>query len=301
MSDPPRLTCCLTFDFDALSLWIGTFHSTNPSMLSRGEFGAVAIPRILKILAQREIRATFFIPGHTALAYPETVRAIAAAGHEIGHHGWVHESPADFDAAGERANLERAFDALDAVTGVRPRGYRSPAAVLTEATLGLLLEYGFLYDSSCMATDFYPYYLRLNDRWSTTEPYVFGETSSLVEASFSWSLSDFSRFEFVWAQNPGFSSPSQVEEIWKGEFEYAYRECPGGLYNLTLHPQVIGRGHRLIMFESLLDHFGSLAGVGFEPLAEYVDRWKNDNPVEAWATANPTLAGAGRHEQLPPQ
>jgi peptidoglycan-N-acetylglucosamine deacetylase len=296
----PRLSCCLTFDFDAISLWLGTFQSSNPSMLSRGEFGAVAIPRILKTLADREIRATFFIPGHTALAYPETVRAIAEAGHEIGHHGWVHESPADFDASGERSNLERGFDALDAVARVRPRGYRSPAAVLTKASLRLLLEYGFLYDSSCMATDFYPYYLRLDDRWSTTEPYGFGETSPLVEASFSWSLSDFSRFEFVWAQNPGFSSPSQVEEIWRGEFEYAYRDCPGGVYNLTLHPQVIGRGHRLLMFESLLDHFRAFDGVRFEPLGEYVERWQADNSVEAWARANPTLAGGSQHEQLRP-
>jgi len=300
MPEAPRLTCSLTFDFDAISLWLGTFHSTNPSMLSRGEFGAVAIPRILKLLADRDIRATFFIPGHTALAYPETVRAIADAGHEIGHHGWVHESPADFDAAGERANLERGFEALDAVAGARPRGYRSPAAVLTEASLPLLLEYGFLYDSSCMATDFYPYYLRLDDRWSTTEAYGFGETSELVEASFSWSLSDFSRFEFVWAQNPGFSSPSQVDEIWRGEFEYAYGNCPDGVYNLTLHPQVIGRCHRLLMFEALLDHFRSRHGVRFEPLGEYVERWKDENPLDVWASANPTLAGGSRHEQIRP-
>ena len=207
MTDGPRLSCCLTFDFDALSLWLGTFQSTNPSMISRGEFGAVATPRILKALSARDIRATFFIPGHTALAYPDTVRAIADAGHELGHHGWVHENPADFDPAGERANLERGFEALESVTGARPVGYRSPAAVLTEATFGLLLEYGFVYDSSCMATDFYPYYVRLNDRWSTTEPYEFGETSSLVEASFSWSLSDFSRFEIRLGPEPGLLLP----------------------------------------------------------------------------------------------
>jgi peptidoglycan/xylan/chitin deacetylase (PgdA/CDA1 family) len=297
MPDTARLTCSLTFDFDALSLWLGTFRSSNPAMLSRGEFGAVAIPRILDLLAARDIRATFFIPGHTAYAYPETVRRIVAAGHEIGHHGWVHESPADFDRDGERANLERGLEALDAVAGSRPIGYRSPAAELTTSTTSLLRELEFVYDSSCLATDFYPYYLRLDDRWSTTEPYVFGETCELVEASFSWSLSDFSRFEFVWGQNPGFSAPSQVEEIWKGEFDYAYRDCPDGVYNLTLHPQVIGRGHRLLMFERLLDDFREQPGVRFEPLGEYVTRWKAEHPVEEWVKATPTLAGGEWHER----
>jgi peptidoglycan-N-acetylglucosamine deacetylase len=297
MSEASQLTCCLTFDFDALSLWLGTFRPSNPSMLSRGEFGAVAIPRILNVLASRDIRATFFIPGHTAYAYPETVRTIVAAGHEIGHHGWVHESPADFDRDGERANLERGLEALDAIAGARPSGYRSPAAELTEATTSLLQELDFIYDSSCMATDFYPYYLRLGDRWSLTEPYVFGGTCDLVEASFSWSLSDFSRFEFVWGQNPGFSTPTQAEEIWRGEFEYAYRDCPDGVYNLTLHPQVIGRGHRLLMFERLLDYFRQHPGVQFEPLGEYVRRWKAENPVDDWKKANPTLAGSESHER----
>jgi peptidoglycan-N-acetylglucosamine deacetylase len=297
MTQRTRLSCCLSFDFDAISLWIGTFHSQNPSALSRGEFGAVAIPRILKLLDSHEARATFFIPGHTVLAYPETVRSIAAAGHEIAHHGWVHESPSQFDLAGERRNLERGLEALDAILGVRPRGYRSPAAELTEHTVQLLLDNDFVYDSSCLATDFYPYYLRTGDVASETEPYVFGQTCELVEAPFSWSLSDFSRFEFVWATNPGFSSPSAVEEIWKGEFEYAYRDFEGGAYILTLHPQVIGRGHRMLMFERLLEHMHGHREVIFEPMIEYVERWKQENPIAEWALANPTLAGSEWHER----
>jgi peptidoglycan/xylan/chitin deacetylase (PgdA/CDA1 family) len=296
MSDGPRLSCCLTFDFDALSLWIGTFESDNPSMLSRGEFGAVSIPRVLNLLDAHDARATFFVPGHTALAYPATTRSIVEAGHEIGHHGWVHESPSRFDLAGERSNLERGLEALDSVLGVRPRGYRSPAAELTHDTVQLLLDYGFAYDSSCLGTDFFPYYLRTGDVASGTEPYVFGESCELVEAPFSWSLSDFSRFEFVWARNPGFSSPSAVEEIWRGEFDYAYRDFPGGTYILTLHPQVIGRGHRMLMFEKLLDHISGHSGVVFEPLVDYVERWKSGNPLQEWVRENPTLAGGSWHE-----
>ena len=96
-----RLSCCLTFDFDAMSAWIGTFQSENPSMISRGEFGAaVGLPRILDLLQRRGIRATFCVPGHTARAYPGLARRIHEEGHELVHHGWVHENPADFDREG---------------------------------------------------------------------------------------------------------------------------------------------------------------------------------------------------------
>lgn len=107
-----RLSCCLTFDFDAMSAWIGSFRSENPSMISRGEFGAaVGLPRVLDLLKDRAIRATFCVPGHTARAYPDLVARIDDEGHEIVHHGWVHENPADFDRDGEERNLELAFAA----------------------------------------------------------------------------------------------------------------------------------------------------------------------------------------------
>ena len=197
-----RLSVCLSFDFDAMSVWIGSMQSNNPAQISRGEFGAFAIPRILDVLDRQGVRATFFVPGHTALAYPEVVKRIADAGHEIGHHGWVHENPADFDPDGERQIMERGFEALDRAAGVRPIGYRSPGAAFSPSTIEILLEYGIRYDTSCAGTDFAAYYLRKGDCWSTTEPYVFGETTELVEIPFSWRLDDFPHFEF----SPGWSS-----------------------------------------------------------------------------------------------
>lgn len=110
-----------------MSVWPGSLASRNPSTISRGEFGAVAVPRLLCLLERHAIPATFCIPDHTALAYPDLVRRIAAEGHEITHHGWVHENPADFDEAGERANLERGLEVLHKMAGIRPTGYRSPA------------------------------------------------------------------------------------------------------------------------------------------------------------------------------
>ena len=122
-----RLSCCMTFDFDAMSSWIGSVKSNNPSMISRGQFGAVAIPRLLALLKNFQIKATFAVPGHTAYAYPRLVEKICAHGHEIAHHGWVHENPAAFDEAGERRVLEMGLQALERVVGIKPTGYRSPA------------------------------------------------------------------------------------------------------------------------------------------------------------------------------
>ena len=268
-----RLSCAITFDFDAMSVWIGSMRSNNPSMISRGEFGASAVPRILDLLKRHRMRTTWCVPGHTALAYPDLVRRIRDEGHEIAHHGWVHENPAALDEAGERRVLERGFEALDRAAGVRPRGYRSPAWDLSPRSIGLLLEYGFEWDSSLMGSDFLPYWVRSGDRWSTDEPYVFGEKTRLVELPVTWGLDDFPPFEFILGSNTGLSSPSKVEEAWRGDFDWAYANCPGGLYNLTLHPQVIGRGHRMLMLERLMRHFEDHDGVVFEPLGEYAKRW----------------------------
>src|SRR5712691_7397599 len=135
----PPLSVCLTFDFDALSPWVFEMAEGNVAALSRGEFGAVAVPRILDLLERHGLPATFFVPGHTALAYPALVRRIAAAGHEIGHHGWVHEGLSRLDAATERDFLLRGLDALDRVAGVRPLGYRAPGVDVSVNTVDILL------------------------------------------------------------------------------------------------------------------------------------------------------------------
>ena len=154
-----RATVCLTFDFDAISIWIGPMGAPSPSMISGGEFGVVGVERVLRLLARERRPATFFIPGHTADTYPDSVRAIVAAGHEVGHHGYLHENPVALESAErEREVLERGLAALDRAAGVRPIGYRSPAWDNSPQTIGLLLEYGFRYESSLMGKDFEPYW-----------------------------------------------------------------------------------------------------------------------------------------------
>ena len=290
MSDR-RLSCCITFDFDAMSSWIGTMKSRNPSMISRGQFGAVAIPRILELLDAHRVRTTFAVPGHTALAFPRLVAQIHDRGHELAHHGWVHENPADFDEPGERRVLERGLEALHRVAGVKPAGYRSPAWDLSERSVDLLLEYGFTYDSSCMGDDFHAYYLRSGDAWSRDSAYRFGRTTPLVELPVTWGLDDFPPFEFVLGTNEGLKAASAVEETWLGDFAWAYANCPAGIFNLTLHPQTIGRGHRMRMLDRLLGKLGEHDGVVFEPLGDYAARWRAENPLERWCKDHPDLTG----------
>jgi peptidoglycan/xylan/chitin deacetylase (PgdA/CDA1 family) len=275
---PDRATVCLSFDFDAISIWIGPYAATSPSIISRGEFGTVGIERILRLLDRTGIPSTFFVTGHTADTYPDSVRAIAHAGHEIGHHGYLHENPASLGSKGEERDvLERGFAALDRVAGVRPIGYRSPGWDNSPDTVELLLEQGVRYESSLMGKDYEPYWCRVGDVNLPDGPYIFGPEVDLVELPVSWILDDFPHFEYIRLDNrpsPGLSAASKVEEIWRDEFDYMYREVDGGILTITMHPQVIGRGHRMLMLERLIEHFQRHEGVRFATLADVAEEFR---------------------------
>lgn len=285
-------TACLTFDVDGISGQIGTARSSNPTTLSRGEFEVVGSPRVLSLLRRKGIRATFFVPGHTALAFPDLVKQMRDEGHEIGHHGWVHECPPDDDPVAERALLERGLDALDRVAGVRPIGYRAPNCDVSRHTLGILKARGFEYDSSYLAGDFLPYYARVGDAWGAAEPYRFGQVIDLVEISLNTALNDFSHFEPYAGIISGDMAPRRLEQMWGDDFDFARAECPDGHFMLTLHPLCIGRGSRIQMLERVIDRMRSSAEVSFDTLGSYQRRWRERNPLEAWKRANPLRTGA---------
>lgn len=277
MSDDRDVRIALTFDYDAFSVWIGTFGATSPSMVSRGEFGPIALRRILKLLADHKITSTFFVPGHTAAAFPDTVVAIRDAGHEIGHHGWVHENPLSMDAAKERWVMEKGFETLDKIAGIKPVGYRSPAWDNSPQTIPLLLEFGFEYESSLMGNDYEPYWCRLGDKFNATDEYTFGKPVDLVEVPVAWHLDDFPHFEYVWSKAgvlPGYRTTGDLLEIWKGEFDYLYGKVGKGILNITMHPQVIGRGHRMLFLEEFIRYVADKPGVSFTTIRDYVRDWR---------------------------
>ena len=185
MASNRRLSCAVTFDFDAMSVWIANFRTESPNALSRGEFGQVGAQRLLDLLAEHDIKATWFVPGHTIEAFPLECRRIVEEGHEVGHHGYCHENPRRLELEKERAILEKGIALIKKLTGDSPRGYRSPAGSFSSNTLRLLVDYGFVYDSSLLGNDFTPYYCRDGIKASIEVPYDFGRPVDLVEMPFS--------------------------------------------------------------------------------------------------------------------
>jgi len=286
------LTVCVTFEFDALALWSGMLGTQDPAQLSRGEFAAVAAPRILDYLREQEIPTTWGAPGQSLLAFPDVAKRVRDEGHEFVHHGWAHEKMSLYDADGQREILDKGLEAFDQVLGLRPQGYRAPAFEFAPDTPQLLEEYGFTFDSSFAGDDYNAYYMRSGDVASRTEPYVFGSPMDLVELPASWTIMDIPCFEFMWGVLPGLRAPSTVEEIWREDFDYALERNPGGVFIITLHPQSIGRGHRWLMIERLIEHFRSTGRVQFETLGAYADRWRAEHDYATYCATpsvhNPT-------------
>lgn len=269
-------TICLTFDFDAISAWAGTFGLTTPQYVSRGEYGAnVATPRILDLLEREGVKSTWYIPGMDVDTYPEVCRRIRDAGHEIGHHGYAHEGPTALSEQAERDVLERGLDALDRVLGVKPYGYRSPAFDLSPNSTRLLHEYGFAYDSSMMANDFELYKCRTGDIIHTDKAVEFGPTLDLVEVPVTWTLADFPFTEFVLAPGmlvPGSTDVEAMAQRWMADLDFMIEEYPTGVFTQTFHPQSIGRGSRLRILERIIrrakDH-----GAEFSTVNDAVVKW----------------------------
>lgn len=265
-ADNHRLTVALTFDFDAESLWLYNPNSASPSAVSRGTYGVLeGIPRILRLLSKYDLPSTFFIPGYTADHHPDVVRSIAAAGHEIGHHGYLHEPPNFLPPEEERVVIERGLEALERVVGKRPKGFRSPSAELSNATLSLLTEYGFDYDSSQFGAD-HPYWVEDS-----------GKRIKLVEIPIAIELTDSCHFMFLISPVtfPGLSSPSKVEEIWRGDFDGLYEENSDACYVLTMHPQIIGRPHRIQMVERTIQYMLEHDGVWFAQMSDISTNFRN--------------------------
>ena len=250
----PRHIVCLTFDFDTQSGFIAR-GMTTPTPLSRGEFGKIGALRILDLLKNRGLKATWFIPGFTIETWPRECDSVLAGGHEVAHHSWAHVPPAAQTREEEEADLVRANEAIARLTGAKARGYRSPPWDLSEHTIDLLIEHGFAYDSSLMGADYLPYRARRGDVAKLGEPYRFGEETALIEMPISWSLDDYPHFEFVRTSSSVLASmqpPRAVMQSWLDEFRYMKKSVDWGVLTYTMHPYVIGRGQRMLALEDMV-------------------------------------------------
>jgi peptidoglycan/xylan/chitin deacetylase (PgdA/CDA1 family) len=249
VSPPATATVCLTFDVDAEA---GLAANTGPERLtshSERRFGITrGLPRILDLLAGLEARATFYVPGMTAERHPAAIRELVARGHEVGHHGHDHLAEHELTDEEAHAEIELGLRALGAV-GVAPKGYRSPSWELTEATLAVLLDRGFAYDSSCMGDD---------------RPYLEGPPGrQILELPVHWSLDDWPFFGAGPARPAGTVQPWL--DTWQQELDQAAEEAR--LVTLTMHPEIVGRGYRFRALAGWLSELRA-GGVRFATHAE---------------------------------
>lgn len=263
-SDWPASAACaaaFTFDVDgeAAVLAADPQAERSLSVMTHQAYGpSVGVRRLLGILERTGTRSTFFIPGYTADLHPGVVRDIAAAGHDIAHHGYHHVRPAGLSTDEQVEQLDRGIDALERLTGERPRGYRAPMWDLSWEMPSLLAERGFAYDSSLMDDDG-PYLL------ST------GLTPPIAEIPIHWALDDWEQYCFL----PGLSelgpiqTPAHAIELWSAELEGMRRF--GGCWVLTNHPFLSGRPGRAAALETLIASVGDMPDVWVAALDEIAD------------------------------
>lgn len=256
-----RAAAAFTFDVDAESAILADRPEAADrlSVMSHQAYGPrVGVPRLLRVLARHGVHATFFVPGYTAELHPDAVLAIRDAGHEIGHHGYLHEPPYRATAEEEERYLLRGLEALERVAGVRPTGYRAPWWEATYRTPGLLVRHGFRYDSSLMDAD-RPYRLAVGP-----EP----GAPTLIEIPIQWALDDWEQYAFL----PGLTgsgvieTPAKALELWAAELDALVAES--GCFVLTMHPFLSGRASRAEALDRLIAHARRIDGLWIATLDE---------------------------------
>ncbi len=243
-----RVAVALSFDVDNATMALSQ-GNLDYEVLSRGEYGAVdGLPRLLRLLDAQQVPASFFIPAVSALLHPDMVPAIQKPGmHEIGIHGWIHERlPVLNDEKEEQRLLTQSIDTLTKLMGKRPVGYRAPSWKFSRYTLKQVVDAGFLYDSSLMASD------------DAYEVNLDGAPTGLVELPIERIVDDAPYFG---AADGSMPSPEHVLEVFQSEFDVAYDE--GGLYVLTMHPHYMGHRSRVAVLDRLIRHMKGKPGVWF--------------------------------------
>jgi peptidoglycan/xylan/chitin deacetylase (PgdA/CDA1 family) len=279
-------------DIDAVGGWLGSYGGEDsPGDISRGLFaGEVGVPRVLELFRRAGIRQTFFWPGHSVETFPEQFDACVAAGHEIGVHGYSHENPIAMSRQQESDVLDHCIELIGSRSGTRPTGYVAPWWEFSEITNELVLDRGLKYDHSLMHDDFTPYYVRVGDSWTKIDlsadaaewmkPLHRGEETDLVELPANWYLDDLPPMMFVKGSpnSHGFVNPRDIEQLWRDQFDWAYRELDHAVFTMTIHPDVSGRPQVLLMHERLISYINSHEGVRWLTFDEIADDFLARSP-----------------------
>ena len=279
-------------DVDAVAGMLGSYGGEDsPCDISRGMFsGEVGGPRLIRLFDKYDLPATWFVPGHSIETFPELTRMIVAAGHEMGVHGYSHENPIAMTREQETTILDRSIELIENVSGRRPTGYVAPWWEFSSVTNEILLERGIKYDHSLMHNDFEPYYVRVGDSWKKIdyaqnaqtwmEPLVRGIETDLVEIPANWYLDDLPPMMFIKAapNSHGFVNPRDIEQMWKDQFDWVYREMDQAVFTMTIHPDVSGRPQVLLMLERLIEYFNSHEGVSWNTFDQIADSFLARSP-----------------------
>jgi peptidoglycan/xylan/chitin deacetylase (PgdA/CDA1 family) len=276
------ILCAFSIHCDAVAGWLGSYMGEDsPGDISRGVFAAeVGMPRLLTLFERFGLKQSWFILGHTIESFPKETDMVAAAGHEIGLHGYSHENPLALSRAQEEAIFDRCIALIEKHWGRRPVGYIAPWWEVSATSIEILLERGIAYDHSLMHHDCVPYYVRTGDAWtpidygqpaeSWMKPFTRGRLTPLVEIPAGWHLDDLPPMMFIkkFPNSHGFVPPQQMEQIWRDHFDYVYREYDYAVVPIAIHPDVSGRPQVLLMLERLIAHMLKHPGVRFVTLEE---------------------------------
>ena len=289
---PKEILCAFGVDVDAVAGWLGSYGGEDSTLdISRGLFaGEVGVPRLVKLFDKYRMKTTWFVPGHSIETFPGELKLVVDAGHEIGLHGYSHENPMVMTPQQEEDVLDKSIELVQRLSGKHPRGYVAPWWELSPVTVDLLIKKQIKYDHSFMHRDFVPYYLRTGDNWTKIDyskaaahwmkPLMRGRQTRLVEIAANWYLDDLPPMMFIKASpnSHGFVNPRQLEEIWRDQFDWVYRELDYAAFTITVHPDVSGRPQVLLMLERIIEHISGHAGVRWATFEDIADDFIKRQP-----------------------
>jgi peptidoglycan/xylan/chitin deacetylase (PgdA/CDA1 family) len=258
----------LTFAVDGVTpvLAAGRRHADNAMAITHQQFDARrGAPRLLDILDEFGIKATFFVPGISAELWPALITDMAERGHDVAHHSYSHRPATQLTAAEERVEFERGYEALAAL-GITPNGYRSPMWAATWNSAALAVEHGLSYDTSLMDDD---------------RPYVIEtDHGPLVELPPHWSLDDWEQYAFLPEPHLGYviEPPEKALALWTAELD-GLREF-GGLFQLTAHSFLSGRAGRARNLRRMIEIIHERGDVAFMTGTQLRDAVLADPTVE---------------------